>query len=427
MILAMPRILFISVLFVPFVAWQALSSPPIPTKAEAKRIPGQTVGIPSCSARSCHGGDEPLPDRLIGRHEYSAWNYADPHTRSLQVLHNNLSKRICKQLHLKPAYEEPRCLACHAETVGGDGPVHLSAVGCESCHGPAWLWLEPHTKKDWREKYADAAKTLLNINDLTAVARSCVGCHIGSPPVDGIGLRDMNHDMIAAGHPRLNFEFAGYLAQLPSHWNDTARPRDAQFYAKAWTVGQAVGAEASLNLLEYRATNGVWPELAEYACYACHHDLAGPSPANWRKDSKGTMPWGSWYFAALPAVAPESREPMRRFAEFLSQRPAGPKVAEEIKVIRPLVDGVVKGIGQPVNSAELRSRVGRGLVDPAQRDWDGAAQLYLAMSALSPDANSAKLAEFWKELRDPRTFSAKRDQYLKQLDDLLKNAGAAPP
>jgi hypothetical protein len=427
MILAMRRGLLISVLFVSLVSFRAASTPPIPTKPEAKRIPGQIVGTPSCSARACHGGDEPLLDRLIGRHEYSAWNYADPHTRSLQVLHNELSENIRKRLHMpKPAYEEPRCLACHAETVGGDGPAHLSAIGCESCHGPAWLWLDPHTAgKDWRTRYPEASKDLLDVNNLVAVARSCVGCHVGSPPENGIGVRDMNHDMIAAGHPRLNFEFAGYLAQLPSHWNEKARPRDAQFYAKAWAVGQAVSADGALNLLEYRATNGVWPELAEYACYACHHDLAGP--AGWRRDSKGTLPWGSWYFAALSELSPDSRDPIRRFAESLSQRPAGPKVVEEIKAIRPLINGVMKGFDTPFASADLRSRASGELLEPARRDWDGAAQLYLALSALSPDADRAKLTEFWKELRDPRAFSTKRDQYLKQLEDLLKNSGTAPP
>src|SRR5437016_3260664 len=215
-------------------ALRAEPGKPLPEPAEPKSIPGQTVGTPSCSARSCHGGDEPMPDKKIGRHEYSAWNYADPHTRSLQVLFNDQSNQIVERLNLrKPASQEPRCLACHSETASGDGPAVVGSAGCESCHGSAWLWLGPHTigkVNGWRARFPDAAKMLVNVDDLTAVARSCVGCHIGAPPVDGLGVRDMNHDMIAAGHPRLNFEFAGYLAQLPPHWNEKARPRNAEFY-----------------------------------------------------------------------------------------------------------------------------------------------------------------------------------------------------
>ena len=30
----------------------------------------------------------------------------------------------------------------------------------------------------------------------------------------------MNHDLVAAGHPRLNFEYASYLAAYPKHWKE---------------------------------------------------------------------------------------------------------------------------------------------------------------------------------------------------------------
>jgi hypothetical protein len=68
--------------------------------------------------------------------------------------------------------------------------------------------------------------------------------------------------------------------------------------------------------------------------------------------------------------------------------------------------------------------VAASLKSAASRDWDGAAQLYLAMAALSPDADRAKLTEFWRDLRQPRGFSAKREQYLRKLDALLDFAGA---
>lgn len=401
----------------------AAPSPPIPQRSEARNAPGEAVGTPSCSARSCHGRDDPLPGQRIGRHEYSAWNFSDPHTRSYQVLFSDLSQSIAEKMKLgRPASEEPRCLACHAEKSKEYGKPPFGSVGCESCHGLAWQWLDPHTAgKGWRDRFPEAAKSLLDVDDLAKTARSCVGCHIGAPPANGIGLRDMNHDMIAAGHPRLNFEFAGYLAQLPPHWNAAAHPRDADFYARAWAVGQAVSAEAALKLLEYRASQPTWPELAEFACYACHHNLNG-----WRKElhSKGDLPWGSWYFAALKPIAPESAAKFDELAAKMANRPDGPTVENLVKPLKPLIDRVINASGGKRDRTALRATVARDLKAAASRDWDGAAQLYLALAALSADADRARLLGYWKDLRQPRGFSADREQYLRKLDALLDFAGA---
>ena len=63
---------------------------------------------------------------------------------------------------------------------------------------------------------------------------------------------------------------------------------------------------ASLALFAHRAgdAEAPWPELSEYDCFACHHDLADPS---WRQQEfaaaagakPGAVPWGSWHFALL--------------------------------------------------------------------------------------------------------------------------------
>ncbi len=37
---------------------------------------------------------------------------------------------------------------------------------------------------------------------------------------------EVDHDLIAAGHPALRFEFATYFANLPPHW-DVARDKKA--------------------------------------------------------------------------------------------------------------------------------------------------------------------------------------------------------
>ena len=59
-------------------------------------------------------------------------------------------------------------------------------------------------------------------------AQVCVGCHVGAPAKDGVPARDLNHDLMAAGHPRLIFELSSYQANMPPHW------RHGQVQGQAW-------------------------------------------------------------------------------------------------------------------------------------------------------------------------------------------------
>src|SRR5262249_46793357 len=87
------------------------------------------------------------------------------------------------------------------------------------------------------------------------------------------------------------------------------RSRWADFDERVWAVGQVVSMRAALKLLEHRAaTPGKpWPELAEYDCFACHHDLADQP---WRRAPKylnqrlpGSLSWGTWYYALAEVLA----------------------------------------------------------------------------------------------------------------------------
>src|SRR5262249_12680736 len=145
---------------------------------------------------------------------------------------------------------------------------------------------------------------LAELNDLGSRAKTCAGCHVG-------GTGDMNHDMIAAGHPRLNFEFASHLARMPKHWFErdraTGEVRGPEDLLQAW-VGGAFGAgEARCSLSQVRqGRKHPWPELAEWNCYACHHDLLGQgwrSEAGFKLDAKAwTLPWPLGNEAAADAM-----------------------------------------------------------------------------------------------------------------------------
>lgn len=261
-------------------------------------------GAGSCSAASCHGGGHPGERGS----EYTTWASCDPHARAYQVLFDERSVRIVKNLHglsdEQRAHPEKvtLCLNCHVapgthgepcipQLFQGDG------VSCESCHGPSQKWLTRHYQASWRQ-LDPAEKEALGFRptkDLVSRAKLCVECHVGA------GELDVNHDLLAAGHPRLNFEFASYEAIYPKHWcvkDDRARYPD--FEARSWALGQAVSAQAALNLLLHRAANDAkpWPEFAEANCYSCHQDLQSKPRGVLRQG----LPWSDWYYAELPSA-----------------------------------------------------------------------------------------------------------------------------
>jgi hypothetical protein len=145
--------------------------------------------------------------------------------------------------------------------------------------------------------------------DLVRRAEVCARCHVGSPG------RDVNHDLIAAGHPALKFEFSGFLANMPSHWVEQGPNRDRTFPARAWAIGQVVTARSGVELLRTRAREAErnperWPEFAEYECTSCHRDLAKPSrDAMLPTPLLGKVFWGSWNYPMVSALARSGTDP----------------------------------------------------------------------------------------------------------------------
>src|SRR5262249_10930446 len=162
-------------------------------------------------------------------------------------------------------------------------------------HGPAGKsdqpWLYVHTGADWKKLSVDQKQQhgMRPIRDVKVQAQVCAGCHVGAPAANDAPLRDCNHDMMAAGHPRLNFELTAFRANLPPHWGGAGKTKRKPVpeVAKVWAIGQVVSAKASLDLLAdraERADKAPWPEFAAYACNSCHADLQHPS---WRQSARG--------------------------------------------------------------------------------------------------------------------------------------------
>jgi hypothetical protein len=286
--------------------------------------PGGLVGSAGCSNRSCHGSDN--TDSPASAISFTTWLSNDPHAGAFNALRSRLSKQITANLGISDAASNPQCLACHTNPAlaraAGCGEELRFGVGCEACHGPAQKWLRPHATAEWLRAWEDGNPKIAPESNTTGIiwlrvpaarAQQCVGCHVGSPadPCGRYPRRDVNHDLIAAGHPPLRFEFATYMANLPRHWAE--RPSRPQERAREWAVGQAVAGQAAYQLLAARAIDREtpWPEFAEYVCSSCHREPTvtdrGGNPGPPRQPR-----FGGWNHQNLELLAGLPKEPLTR-------------------------------------------------------------------------------------------------------------------
>lgn len=431
------------------VALGAREQAPRPSAADLKGAP---VGMSGCLASACHGSN--ATDTLAGKLSLktwessgSTWAAADPHTAAYSLLTDKPHRPVkVTAAHIMARYApgtsataDARCVACHtnpslaaAERMGDARAQHLrtEGVSCEACHGNAGGWVADHTtwKGDRKEVYA---KTGINpLYDLGERALACAGCHVGAPAENGLPVRDMNHDMIAAGHPRLNFDFAEYQRRLPKHWHERDRATNTAIThspAKEWLVGRVAHAEAACKLLADRAERSKtddrtpWPEFAEFNCAACHHNLRAATDksveAQWRKDPTnlggrriGATPWQPiWPLTAsagLDTPTPQNAalkdvsgamgvsRPKRSDIAALSKRVAGDLTKERAATV-----------ARPDAEIDQRARALFPLVPPRVPEWDSAAQLFYGYAALerSKPGKSPLVPEFRKALAALRT------------------------
>jgi hypothetical protein len=412
-------------------------------------------GSGSCSAVACHGSIRSKVARGVLRNEHTTWISDDRHSRAYETLFDARSERIERSLaadpgQCTPAFEDARCLACHTTPrsqtlLAATKWINQDGVGCESCHGASGSWLGPHTTSSWQQNDAIQKEKLGLINNTNLARRAgvCAGCHVGGSPRTGLLARDVNHDLIAAGHPRLNFEFTAYLTNMPPHWNEKDRNADAvepgqpaaDFAARAWAVGQIVTLRESLELLRFRSVAtgkraAPWPEFTEYGCFSCHHGLRD-DPWRRRPAPGGTVPgapvWGSWttplvrdLFDQLVA-GPEGRratESLGRLAVEMARPTPAPLVVERessqaaqqlgrclveldrIRIDAGNVERLIRALDRPSAWEHLAS-------------WDEAALRYLALVPLrqawarldpAPNEGRQQLEARLKELRSRLMF-----------------------
>jgi hypothetical protein len=353
--------------------------------------PEDFLGTLSCSSTSCHGGAETWgPTGLVGHHEYVRWigtearyadgrrgydprarlesSNADPHALAAWRMTQPRFQEVLRKASLRgdgssDANMYQRCAACHdplglatgseSPRNGADkklvslnhphqkphAPAHpeednelsrgaavMRGISCESCHGGAAQWITAHYRRDVSREWL-AEQGLIDTKNLLVRARQCAACHVGSAD------QDMNHDMIAAGHPPLRFEQASYEALLAGkHWNDgPERAADSNYEIQLWAAGRVAAADAALALLEGRARRassqepgvrgqGPWPEFAESNCFACHQPMRSMEGQRAARDGAGSRlvgvaEWQTWNLALMKSVT----VPPARFSESISQ------------------------------------------------------------------------------------------------------------
>lgn len=421
------------------------------------------VGIAAggCAAANCHGGQN---DNAQPGNEWktSAFDFLqhDPHAQAYNVLFEERSRQMIDRLargdealatgKITPpgdwsdvlwyaAQLEKRCVSCHAtplpasaaNTTGGILNDYALGVTCEACHGPASRWGDEHLSARWQTNSKEGIGNPINkastgfneLESLSVAAATCTKCHIGDgEQIDGKSYREVTHDLIAAGHPRLDFDFAAWYASMPAHWNREREKREG-FNTEAWAYGQAEALKTRLQLARYPFENSSPPgaqalgsqlsvELANYDCFACHQSLRFPprEPVERPRQTNG-LPFGNEW-NAFTHVYPAARLENQDLSMLLNgERPPPP---EDPNPALKILDAL--------------TTTQRLTACPPYENWDELLSWYYAADAVSRDAAFA--AQSSPDLAEPagtmetrlRDLKSEMEKYLARSSEVSRYA-----
>ncbi|MEE4249940.1 MAG: multiheme c-type cytochrome [Alcanivoracaceae bacterium] len=393
------------------------------------------MGVATCASSVCHGSSSERSEANILHSEYVIWGQRDPHAGAYKTLLNQQSQRIAKNLGIGPAHEAKACLVCHSDYVpqAERGPrFQLSdGVGCESCHGGSERWLSSHTERGvTHEDNLQRGLTLLQDADVRA--EMCASCHVGDSE------RMADHDIMGAGHPRLQFELATYSRLWPSHYRDNEAYRERKHSPDSlelWTAGQLRSARNILQGLgskRFMATP-MWPELAFFDCHSCHAPM---DSEKWQPRAAGKLPPGAvrlndssllmvgWLLdASDSAAARQWRAGIASLHEASQQGSAAVKKASG-RLLDQLDDFSSRLKEQPQlrpQPAVLFKRISEDALRATFNDYMTAEQvlMVLALLAEKQDADPAMLDGLYKSMADQHHFRSV--EFLRTLQQYQKN------
>ena len=250
------------------------------------------MGVATCASGVCHGSIRARSATNVLQNEFVTWSRLDPHSNAYNLLFNEDSRRIARNLGLSNAHEAGVCLDCHADNVPTKrrGPkFQLSdGVGCESCHGGSESYLSSHT--DPNQSHAQNIEDgLYPTDNVVARANLCFSCHMGDQN------KIASHEIMGAGHPRLSIELDTFTALEPPHYLVDSDYRERKWKEDSvvvWAVGQLQAARKTVLLIEEHLSNrdDRFPELSLFDCHACHHPM---SDIKWQQKRTVGLPPGS--------------------------------------------------------------------------------------------------------------------------------------
>ncbi len=221
------------------------SAPSEPTATPAVSTPSSTASSPAPPATSKSARATPTvegafktrvhapsdhgtlgPASCGGCHtEQNEWWFDHPHSLSVDPFFAGETRnlQIARLYGLSPAQMtrgNQICMDCHGTVVSGKETRDvLDGVGCESCHGPANDWLEPHKVEGGgtganRPGYLEALRLgKTDLKRLDVRARVCTDCHYITEP-----------RLLSAGHPSgADFDYAAGMGSV-RHWQEPLAP-----------------------------------------------------------------------------------------------------------------------------------------------------------------------------------------------------------
>lgn len=289
--------------------------------------PATHLGVASCASSTCHGSTIPRASN-VDQNEYLVWSddeYPDKHANAYDVLFDERSERIARNLGIEAAHEAQICLDCHTDFVPperrGERFTVEDGIGCEACHGGAERYLEAHYKPDATHE-RNLELGLFPTEDPRARAHLCLSCHFGSDD------KYVTHRIMGAGHPRLSFELDTFTADQPAHYyvdDDYAARKRVWTGVQTWAIGQTLAARHFVNAVLRGGDTGLFPELTLFDCHSCHHSM---DDERWRPRASVGLGPGSLRFNdanllmtyQLARVAvPDAAEPLHNGIRALHQ------------------------------------------------------------------------------------------------------------
>jgi hypothetical protein len=261
-------------------------------------------GVKQCI--DCHKKGTEWDDAVCECKEVQKWEKDDKHKEATNQLTSPRALAMAQALG-KDVTKEKSCLACHGIHIADKALEERSkkiglfdardGVSCVACHGAFEEWVDAHGSRlkspEWRRKTREQKENEAGMRDLWNPAKRtqlCVACHVGDAGKEKL----VTHEMFAAGHPPLpSIEMATFSDEMPRHWQYLKEkkpavqkrlgidPERAGFERTELVLISGIATfQAQMQTLAAEAKRADAKsilDLAQFDCYACHHELRKPS------------------------------------------------------------------------------------------------------------------------------------------------------